>query len=362
MIGPRIPAGPESITPEWLNDALHSTGIIARATVISSEIERIGEKKAYTARLARLRLNYDIEDEDAPKSLVAKFPAADPKLRTILNYSRLYEREIRFYREIAGMAGLRTPRCYYSALDLEAVDSVLLLEDLGQARLCNNITGCSLNDAEHAIHQLAKFHANWWNSPRLKDLDWMPAFSDGASSFQDLYLRLWGPYVEKFKDQLPDLFVDLGDRLGKNVANLRKRLGKHPRTIVHGDYRLDNLIFGLPGSHAPLTVIDWQVAMRGRGASDVGYFLVHSLPSKQRREVEMHLLKAYYSTLLEHSVCEYEFNQCLYDYRLSILHMLLRMVVQGSFLDFSNERSSGRETVLYRCAVAMEDHNVAELL
>ena len=47
-----------------------------------------------------------------------------------------------------------------------------------------------------------------------------------------------------------------------------------PHTIIHGDYRLDNLFFGTDESDYELAVIDWQIASRGGAAYDVAYFII----------------------------------------------------------------------------------------
>ena len=42
---------------------------------------------------------------------------------------------------------------------------------------------------------------------------------------------------------------------------------------MHGDYRLDNMLFGRPGSLRDLTVVDWQTVTWGPAMTDVAYFL-----------------------------------------------------------------------------------------
>ncbi len=48
--------------------------------------------------------------------------------------------------------------------------------------------------------------------------------------------------------------------------------------LVHGDYRLDNMLFGRPGADRPLTVVDWQTVTWGPAFTDVAYFLGCALP------------------------------------------------------------------------------------
>ena len=54
--------------------------------------------------------------------------------------------------------------------------------------------------------------------------------------------------------------------------------------LVHGDYRLDNMLFGEPGADRPLTVVDWQTVTWGPAMTDVAYFLGCALPDDLRRD------------------------------------------------------------------------------
>ena len=56
-----------------------------------------------------------------------------------------------------------------------------------------------------------------------------------------------------------------------------------PMGLVHGDYRLDNLLFGRPGSPRDLTVVDWQTVTWGQAMTDVAYFLGCALRPEDRR-------------------------------------------------------------------------------
>src|ERR1700758_263632 len=121
-----IPSGPKALTPEWLTRALRSTGTINDATVKSFSVEVLGEGQAFTGQITRLSLKYDIDEEGVPKSLISKFPASDPGLRTVWNRYRLYEREIRFYKEITAVGeairGLgEHPDAFFARARCEAV-------------------------------------------------------------------------------------------------------------------------------------------------------------------------------------------------------------------------------------------------
>ena len=173
-----IPSGPQELTPEWLTKALRSTGTIKSATVQSFEMEPdIAEGTGLMGQLARVTLGYDQPEQTAPASLIAKFPTYAPENRGVADLFRFYEIETRFYEEIADEVELRTPRRYYSARAADSTNFILLLEDLAPALVGDQVAGCSTDEAELAIRELAKFHATWWESPRLAKLDWLWAMN-----------------------------------------------------------------------------------------------------------------------------------------------------------------------------------------
>ncbi len=361
-----IPRGPQDLTPEWLTSALRSTGTIRKASVESFDLQPdIAAGTGFMGQLAHARLHYDTPEEGAPAALIAKFPTPIPENREVADTFRFYEIETRFYEEIAEEVELRTPRRYYSARDSKSTDFVLLLEDLAPACVGDQVTGCRLEQAELALGELAKFHAAWWDSPRLAQLDWMPVTDDPvrARSAQDNYQQAWGPFVESFGDQVPPEILKLGEKFGTRVVELMNQLAQPPRTIMHGDYRLDNLFFATPEGGDPLAVVDWQIANRGRGIFDVAYFMTGTLQPAERRTRELDLLKMYHGILTERGVAGYDFDQCFHDYRASTLFCWLYVVIVLGTLDVATERGLALFTTnMERGVAALQDLNAAELL
>ena len=78
----------------------------------------------------------------------------------------------------------------------------------------------------------------------------------------------------------------LAEAYGPRVGVHMDELESGPQTLTHGDFRLENMFFGA-GEGDAFTVIDWQAAgMIGNGLYDVAYFMVTSVPSEVRRDVE----------------------------------------------------------------------------
>ena len=82
--------------------------------------------------------------------VLAKFPAASEASRRTARRFRSYEKEFRFYTEVAPTVGIATPACHHAEMDPETHDFVLLLEDLAPARVGDQLAGCGVADRHFA--------------------------------------------------------------------------------------------------------------------------------------------------------------------------------------------------------------------
>jgi aminoglycoside phosphotransferase (APT) family kinase protein len=90
-----------------------------------------------------------------------------------------------------------------------------------------------------------------------------------------------------------------------------------PVSVIHGDYRLDNLLFHPGGPR--VTAVDWQTAGIGPPLRDVAYFLGTSLDTDQREAHEEQLLSGYHAGLVDRGIFDYPAAACWDDYRLGQL-------------------------------------------
>ena len=80
-------------------------------------------------------------------------------------------------------------------------------------------------------------------------------------------LRRWHGQWEKSKTRELEVIDDVHRRLSERIPE------QGPATIVHGDYRLDNLILSADGRIA--AVVDWELCTLGDPLADVGMLLVY---------------------------------------------------------------------------------------
>ena len=104
-------------------------------------------------------------------------------------------------------------------------------------------------------------------------------------------------------DKMTPALRRMGEALATNVIRMLDGFVERPNTLVHGDYRADNLFFSGTGQGSPaLAAVDWQVSSRGAGAFDLAYFLSGNVSTEVRRSIEMDLLKHYTDILRENGV------------------------------------------------------------
>ena len=110
---------------------------------------------------------------------------------------------------------------------------------------------------------------------------------------------------------------------------------RHRFALMHGDYRLDNLLFTPDRTH--VTVVDWQTLGVGLPARDLAYFTGTSLLPDVRAAVERDLVDAYFGELAEYDTADYDLDDCWRDYRVGMLQVPFLSVL-GCAFSVSTER------------------------
>lgn len=359
---PPIPSALADLTPEWLTHALRAGGALGDVTVARAGVTSIGRGTGLLCQLARIELDYAQAPSHAPRTLVAKLATDDEGTRGMVALFRFYEREVRFYEELAGSLPIATPRCYASAFDDARGDFTLLLEDLGHLRAADQLAPGSPADAERVTDALVRLHARYWDDAAIRALPWLlPADCEINKMGLGLYVQAWPVFLERLGDVLPAAAIDIGERLGPRAVPLLEALATSPHTVCHGDVRLDNVFFARDDG-AP-TLLDWQIAGRGVGTYDLAYFMSQSLDADVRRGCERAILRRYHAGLLDAGVRGYDFAQCELDYRRAALFGFVYPVIGGGLGDVANERGHTLARVMAeRSAAAILDWDAAELL
>jgi hypothetical protein len=375
-----IPTSIPECTPAWLTGALRAGGVIETARVTGVDCEMLGEGEGFMGSTARLRLEYDRAEPGAPSSLIAKLPTLSRKLRAEGELLGIFEREVFFYSEFADTLPNPAPRCLYAEMDPNPADPelqvrsrdmvdraprwlirllmglarllvrmsrrryVLLLEDMAPARVGDQVGGASHSQLVAVLRHLAHMHAHFWASPDIATRYWIPILNSSSRALLVIYQRALKPFESLYGRQSTPQLRRIQDWLNTRAVELVHVYQQSPHTLIHGDFRLDNLFFRdgrpQPGAETSSDVVlfDWQVPICGPGAYDLAYFLSSTLEPDVPRSEEEALVRLYHEELVRRGVDGYSLSSLQRDYDLGLLLMVQRMTSALPTIETTNER------------------------
>jgi hypothetical protein len=362
-----FPQQPDQVTPSWLTSALHTSGALpANRNITGFDLEPVGEGVGMLGVIARLTLQFDGPvGASTPRSVVVKCATPTIANREVAKGFRVYEREVRFFRDLAGGIDAGIPTCHAAEFDDDTHDFVLVLEDLGHLRQGDQVAGCGLADAQAGVDSMAKLHAAWWDAASHTQLDWVPrvngdlhkpAMLGGFEAGRDPAITIFGEYMDD------SIKASIG-RYQDGLAGLHDRMAAGPQTLVHGDFRLDNLLFGTNAGDPPIALLDWQGLLVSNGTHDLAYFLSQNVVTDVRRAHERELIARYHAGLVAGGVEGYSAADAWADYELSVLYLFEYAIVIGGTLDPSNERGAAfMKGLINRSSTTIVDLDLLRLL
>lgn len=362
-----IPPAGEPLQPDWLSDVLIAAGWLQGGRVAAIEHEALHEATAFVGEVWRLSLTYfpgvpHMGSMTGPASVIVKRPTPVAQNRAIGQMLALYEREQRFYRELAAQSAIRVPQLIHAAASADYDENILILEDLEPLSVGNQLAGWTRAQAENAVLAVARQHAAWWDDARLDALDWLPRWGEPrlAPILKGGYANALGPFVDRYRDTLSSSAIAAAERMVDAFDTVADRIGAPPRTLLHGDFRADNLFFGPDGAFA---AVDWQLAASGRGIFDLAYLMTQSGEPAERRAIEEPLIERYLAALEADGVDQASAAALREDYRWCVLYTLVYAVIAGGSFAPPNERATRlMDALTLRTAAAIDDHKAGDLI
>jgi len=352
-----FPASSGQLSLSWLQDCFAAAGVHGHLRHFRSEPLPLGV--GLVAHLERVHLEWD-DDQAAPRSVIAKLPALGDATRMVGLGLRMYEREARFYQRVARLSPMHTPAVYAAAFDPDTHAFILLLQDL-EGRFVDQMTGCTISDAENLIDQVARHHVRFWNGADLAAEAWIPRLAD--SPYPDLLSSLfsssWAQADELFGDCLNDAARVVGSALVTALPSVMARLSEPPFTFSHGDFRIDNVCFD---QAERAWVFDWQLPDFSKGPRDVAYLLSQSVPTESAAGRHKELLARYLAQLERGGVEGYTWSVALDDYRLAVAFTFIIPVIAAASLNHESDRHLAvLRVAIERASAALDELDVPAL-
>ena len=345
-----IPTSIDGVTAEWLSEA---TGFDAQAI----HTEQIGAGIGVSSALYRVT----IEGNSCPSSVVVKLPALDEAAVFTSTILRMYIREVAFFNQLASESPVRVPAGYYAAVDEETSHFVAVMEDMGSMRIVDQVAGMTLADAERAVDALAMWHAKWWGQG-----DELAARGLTVSLADPIYPAIlpmvfdegWQKVTAAM--EVAPAIQRVGPGFVAAIPGLLADLSQGPNTMIHGDYRGDNILFGADDS---VVLLDFQLIGTGSAAYDLAYMVTQSLEPDVAGANERALFDRWVNGLRAAGVPADDLARAWEDYRKAALFCLVYPMVASRGMDLDDPRQRGLvDTMNSRFARAVDDLKLAELL
>lgn len=334
---------PEELSPERLTDLLREEGHDVK--VAAADVEPIG-----TGQMAgsyRVVLTFDGDPAGVPASMVVKLPVGTAERRAVSANS--YRLEVDFYRNIAPLLNARVPHCWAARRNESGDEFVLMLEDMAPRQVGDQLEGCDVDHALIAVENLAGVHGPvWGGEPLVGLLD--PLGPDTIDGTRAVFPMLTEMFFDRFATRLSQRATDVLEAFaplaGSFLAEQRDVNG-----LVHGDYRLDNLLFAPDLSD--VAIVDWQTVGLGLPGRDLAFFIATSFQPEQRREVEDDLIARYHSSLVAQGVGDYELSLCREDYAFGMMQIPLTVVFGSAIAETTKRGNDMFLAMIERAAEAM---------
>lgn len=366
-----IPQRPHEFDAGWFTSCLPHDDVVSAV-----RCEEIGADVGFIGEVYRCHLTWQSNDDSLPASVIVKVPTQRDENFAIGDGLQLYEREIMVYQELAPSLGLPMPGYLYGELDPDPAPwierpllflfdrlpigginwllaqflkvsgkskrrYVLVLEDIVDARPPTQAIGGSLEDALAALKVLAAFHAhNWMRTDVVTTQKRVWSIDRACRVYEASYVRNLDAFRARYRSRVGEETLARLDEIQERATELNRDLASAPWTLLHGDFRLDNVLFRPDGE---IVVLDHQGLAYGRPAVDVAYFVTTALNAEHRDE-EQSLLRTYHDALTDAGVTGYPFDELVRDCDKAKEVFAHRIVGAADILN--TEMSDGSETLL----------------
>ena len=276
---PAILPSLSSIDTDWIQDILTSVDKSTPRVGVLQSVDRIGN--GTLSETARVVLHYNADPENYPTTLFCKFNRSTPEIDAANKRVGFYEREINTYSFLRDHPDISAPKVYFAATNPDTGATNIVLEDLStRTTPGDQVRGASVEEADAVVRALSHLHAKFLGT---EPSDWLFDRQPRAAMFHDSY-RIGAAALKEFLGSAVDAcdyeLIDRFEQLYLDWVNLP--VGT--KTVLHGDPRVDNILFEAGPSGIKAWLIDWGMTGVGSPQFDLAYFLTGSVPVDMRRQ------------------------------------------------------------------------------
>lgn len=349
----QTPRDISGITTEWLNAVLGQLG-----EIVDSRASGLGaEETGFLSTMAKAELTWASSDETLPSTIVIKIPPPPGEFHEISENMHAFQREARFYKEIAPGIETRVPHIFHASATHG--EEVIIMEDLSWMTPCDQIKGMSHEWICKTVAEIGTLQARYWDNLELSKLDWVPwEWKDNFYSVAGH--EEWEAFRNNWKDIIGQRGIEMAYRVEEARDWIDDRMRSRPKTLLHSDLRADNVMMDESGIQPQACIIDWQLVSRGIGAVDLARLFGGSDLIDDRAGHHMEVIRAWHDALVMGGVHGYSIEDATDDFLLSAL-IVMRIPAFASSLSMAEAEAESRTGQLIRSVVLRFSALVEEL-
>lgn len=292
-----------------------------------------------------------------PPSVIVKLPSPEPESRAAADAMNTYRREVGYYLHLHGLNAAPQPECHYASIDDDG-GFILVLSDIDDGEAGDQLAPCSTARITAMIDTAAALHAPTWD--RVDDIahhDWLGR-SDAATIalHAGVAAAVIDGFVDRYENRLDSHTLDTARWLATRYGDLPRDHGCAP-CLVHGDLRLDNMLFRTNGNGEEAVVVDYQTVAIGSGPADVAYLIATSLTPDQRRDIEESLWHRYIDRLHHHGI--HVTAASLHEARrIGTVSALMMAIIASQIVTRTTRGDEMFAVMAERAAAHMADHHI----
>ena len=301
----------------WIGDVLGTT-------IQDMEIMPMGAARGFQSTTWKLQLKSD-PPGSAPRTVILKSETTNEEFNELTRLANSYAREVGVYKHLIPRIKNHQPVVYACEA---SQPSWLLIEDLTHLRPGDQVVGLTSQETRDAIKRMAVLHAEFWMDPHLEQQEWLPAhnfwFAQPDIELVEPFFQTYGVRLGESASKICRAVIEQGEAINAAIS-------ERPWTLIHGDLRADNLLFGGTSESPVATIIDWSWASRSMAVIDLAFLIGGSTPIAQRRGCLDELLVTWHDELVSQGVRDYPLADARRDLQLAALRALTTSIVVSNF-------------------------------
>lgn len=251
--------------------------------------------------------------DDSKTSVILKLNNDGNVLSDTAKKLNMYEKEVKFYRDISNIINVKVPKCYFTIYSDK--EKGMLLENLFTYK---GKIDCNLNkDIKNlmtVIKELCNMHLRFKFENHNQVIAPMSSLKK-VNQIKHYYKLIESRYLifkQKIKYLLKPESLTIFDKIKDNLKYIGNELSSYPLNFCHGDYKSPNIFYKDDGD---IIILDWQYIHLGKGVSDLVFLLVESIDFdiKLCNSIKYLYYKQYSKDNTSYSIeqFDYEFNLSL---------------------------------------------------